>query len=149
MRKLKVGDIFRARNSIAEKQGNRCAICGGGFDEVTFHQTKKKRVKKYKACLDHNHKTGSVRGVLCSYCNSVEGKVINAIDRYHREIKGDDDAISNFLYSLANYYSFHRIDHYGLIHPNFKTDEEKRLLRNKRARMKRKREKNLESSSSK
>lgn len=42
---------------FAQQQGN-CAICGK-------HQNKLKRILS----LDHNHKTGQVRGLLCRGCN--------------------------------------------------------------------------------
>lgn len=41
------------------KQGGRCAVCGVKSDK-TLH-------------LDHNHKTGKVRGLLCHKCNSGLG----------------------------------------------------------------------------
>ena len=40
------------------EQGGSCALCGGGPSAGD----------KYLA-VDHNHKTGAVRGVLCSRCN--------------------------------------------------------------------------------
>ena len=39
---------------LIEAQGDRCAICKCKF-----------KIK----CIDHDHKTGAVRGVLCSRCN--------------------------------------------------------------------------------
>jgi len=44
-----------------EDQNGRCAICGIFFDELS------------DACVDHNHKTGKVRGLLCQNCNSALG----------------------------------------------------------------------------
>ena len=38
-------------------QGGRCAICRG-------------RPKSKRLATDHNHKTGAVRGLLCSRCNA-------------------------------------------------------------------------------
>ena len=59
-------------NALLEKQGHKCAICnstdpkgrksgrGGGVD--VFY-------------VDHNHKTGEVRGLLCNVCNRTIGYV--------------------------------------------------------------------------
>jgi hypothetical protein len=41
-----------------DSQNYRCALCGK--DETTF---------KVKLNVDHNHKTGVVRGLLCYRCN--------------------------------------------------------------------------------
>ncbi|MGH7974923.1 MAG: endonuclease domain-containing protein [bacterium] len=53
-------DYTKALNA----QNNRCAIC-------QF---------KRKLCVDHNHKTGNIRGFLCKHCNSsislFENKVL-------------------------------------------------------------------------
>jgi hypothetical protein len=46
------------RGEILAKQGDVCAIC--------------KRPSK-RLCLDHRHKTGKARGVLCNSCNLVLG----------------------------------------------------------------------------
>lgn len=43
-------------------QGNRCKICG-------VHQSELDRA----LCVDHNHETGEVRGLLCKRCNSALG----------------------------------------------------------------------------
>ena len=48
---------------MAEKQQNRCAICGRW-------ETHKKN--RYLA-IDHNHVTGKIRGLLCSNCNAGLG----------------------------------------------------------------------------
>ena len=44
--------------AIHKKQKGRCAICGR-------HQREFKR----QFDVDHNHKSGYVRGLLCPYCN--------------------------------------------------------------------------------
>ena len=54
------------------KQQGKCTICGEQPDKI---------------CIDHDHKTGKVRGILCSNCNSGLGffkdntyKLLAAID---------------------------------------------------------------------
>lgn len=55
---------------MLEKQNYKCAICGtnkSGDENNTFW-------------VDHNHKTGKVRGLLCVSCNIILGayeKIIN------------------------------------------------------------------------
>ena len=46
---------------ILRSQDYRCAICG------------KKFTKKNPACVDHNHRTKEVRGILCRKCNTAIG----------------------------------------------------------------------------
>lgn len=47
---------------ILNKQDGRCAICGAN-----------QAVSKRAFNMDHNHKTGKVRGVLCASCNNGLG----------------------------------------------------------------------------
>jgi hypothetical protein len=46
---------------ILKKQDSKCAICG-------IHSASIVGRKKH-LCVDHNHKTGMVRGLLCDKCN--------------------------------------------------------------------------------
>lgn len=48
-------DIFR-------KQGGCCAICNRTPDKIT---------PRRNLAVDHNHKTGRIRGLLCYRCNHV------------------------------------------------------------------------------
>lgn len=43
-------------DALLERQGGRCAIC-------------RNRPKSKRLAVDHDHKTGEVRGLLCSRCN--------------------------------------------------------------------------------
>ncbi len=49
-------------NAMIDLQGNRCAICG---NELTVIR---------QIHVDHDHKTGKVRGILCGQCNMAIGK---------------------------------------------------------------------------
>ncbi len=48
-------DIFESK---IEEQGNSCEICKKEFNNTII------------PCLDHNHKNGMIRGLLCKKCNS-------------------------------------------------------------------------------
>jgi hypothetical protein len=47
-------------NQIISNQNNQCAICNRVFDPISRQTT---------AHIDHNHKTGKIRGLLCGSCN--------------------------------------------------------------------------------
>ena len=49
---------------LYEEQQGGCAICGK-------HQSKLKKALS----VDHNHKTGQIRGLLCNRCNLLLGNV--------------------------------------------------------------------------
>lgn len=57
------------RQKLSDAQGAKCAICSRHESEF-----------KNKLGVDHNHKTGKVRGLLCYFCNKfVVGR--NTIER--------------------------------------------------------------------
>jgi hypothetical protein len=121
MTRLTATQVKLVRIRIAAAQGNRCALCGGKFGVKA----------PLDPVLDHNHQTGAVRGVLHRGCNSLLGKVENNGPRY-----GVRDILA-FCGGLANYLRNHLTNVTGYLHPTHRTDEEKRLLRNKRARVSR------------
>lgn len=49
-------------NTMLEKQDHRCAACG-------LHENDTRR----RLCVDHNHDTGEIRGLLCDRCNMALG----------------------------------------------------------------------------
>jgi len=51
-----------------ENQGQKCAIC----EKTILKKTGLER-KQTSAHVDHDHKTGEVRGLLCSMCNHLLG----------------------------------------------------------------------------
>lgn len=84
------------------------------------------------ACLDHNHKTGLIRGVLCRNCNGIEGRIYNLANRAKRTLTTKD-----FLGRIILYWLKHETDQTGLYHPLHKTVDEKRERTNKKARARR------------
>ena len=59
------------------KQNNLCAICG-------YTQIEKNR---FFPCIDHDHSTGKVRGILCSACNKGLGYFKDNISYLENAIK--------------------------------------------------------------
>ena len=59
--KTKYGITLARFEEILASQGGRCAIC------------KTAQWTKTGPSLDHNHRTGQVRGVLCNRCNAAIG----------------------------------------------------------------------------
>jgi len=54
--------------NMMEGQNGKCLICGRNFDKIYFPQN---------THIDHDHRTGKVRGLLCNNCNVILG---NAFD---------------------------------------------------------------------
>lgn len=63
---ITVDDYIR----ISSEQNNLCAICQ----------------EKSKLFIDHCHKTGKTRGLLCRYCNSMLGFSKESIERFEKGI---------------------------------------------------------------
>jgi len=55
-------------DDLVRKQNNKCAICK---QEETALTNNKSRIKSL--CVDHCHKTGKIRGLLCQKCNLILG----------------------------------------------------------------------------
>lgn len=119
---LKQSEIAATRTELLAGQGGKCALC---------------RLPVKRACLDHDHGTGAVRGVLCSGCNACLGKLENSYKRY-----GVQNLFA-FCNGLAAYLQQHAFNITGFVHPLHKTDEEKRLARNAKARATRAAKKDL------
>lgn len=51
-------EIDRIRKDLIDKHGDKCAIC-----------KKPRSAFKNRLSVDHNHRSGKVRGLLCFYCN--------------------------------------------------------------------------------
>jgi len=63
-------------NEIFDQQRGECAICGKHQTELTKG-----------LAVDHNHETGKVRGLLCSYCNTAIGSFKESIGTMKKAIE--------------------------------------------------------------
>lgn len=120
IRKLKTSETASVLKQMVARQGGKCAICGLGFTKVDG------------AVLDHCHKKGFIRGALHRSCNGGEGKVRVKAQWSHKGVTPDE-----FLIGLGKYLETHQKPRYPLIYHSHKTDDEKRLARNAKARRKR------------
>jgi DNA-binding transcriptional MerR regulator len=53
---------------MIESQNGKCAICGKHYSEL-----------EKSLCVDHDHNTGKVRGLLCHTCNMILGNTHDSI----------------------------------------------------------------------
>lgn len=59
--KNKYGISEEEYSRLHELQNGKCAVCGKELD--------------HNLCVDHDHKTGKIRGLLCDKCNLALGNV--------------------------------------------------------------------------
>jgi hypothetical protein len=59
--------------ALLEKQDGRCAICGVAEGHRSCHGT------KCRLAIDHDHRTGATRGLLCNNCNRGLGRFKDSI----------------------------------------------------------------------
>lgn len=117
-KKLDKSAVPDVKRRLLAMQGGKCAICG------------KPMTARDGAVLDHDHSTGIVRGVLHNSCNGAEGRIKSKANMGHKGV----DAYT-YIIALGKYLEKHSKPQTNLIHPVHKSDEEKRLLKNKRARL--------------
>lgn len=126
-RKLTRGQVRSISLKILKEQGGLCAISGKPINVSA-------KAGANSMCLDHDHRTGLVRGVLSRGVNGAEGKVYNAVARWAGYGQQDVEGICQFLESMAAYL---RKEPYPYIYPTHQSEEEKRLAANAKARKQR------------
>jgi hypothetical protein len=102
--KLKYKDIKTQREQQLAAQNHACALCGEPIID--------------DAVLDHDHKTGLIRRVLHRGCNSLLGKIENAMPRSRMTL----DKLEVFAGRLIEYI---KTQHTACLHPTYKTKEER------------------------
>lgn len=66
---------------MLKNQDNKCAICGK--EEITLTTKGTKR----RLSIDHDHKTGKVRDLLCNKCNTGLGCYEDSVELIQKVIK--------------------------------------------------------------
>ena len=122
--KIKPKDIKALRESILAEQNGICAICSEPIEAT-------------EAVLDHCHKTGYIRAVLHRGCNAYIGHMENNLPRNLITPNRLTKILANFIH----YINTHRL----IIHPTHLTAEERKERAKKRAKLKRKRAKQIDS----
>jgi hypothetical protein len=62
---------------LLQSQGGKCAIC---------HETNLRDVRGFRPHVDHSHKTGRVRGILCGRCNKGLGALKDDVEIVRRAL---------------------------------------------------------------
>lgn len=109
--KLKYSEVKPLRLERLQQQNNCCSLCGEVIED--------------DAVLDHDHKTGKVRHVLHRGCNALLGKIENNMPRNRVSMTRLTGIANNLINYLNNEYP-------EIIHPTYKTQEEKKLKRKKK-----------------
>lgn len=122
MRRVTKAELPAVRAMLLAKQGGRCASCG-----------EKLRPTGDAAAVDHDHRFGFIRGVLCRRCNTAEGRIKSAANR----CGWTNEEIPTLLGNLSKYLAANATNHTGMLHPEFKTEVEQKAKRAAAARKRR------------
>lgn len=104
-------------------QNGLCGICQRPIDTTI----------KGEGVVDHDHKTGEIRGILHRSCNAAEGKVFNAASHWGAK-SADPAEVRQFLINLLGYWSR---PYTGFMYPMHKSADDKRTERNLAAKVRR------------
>ncbi len=77
--KNKYGMTVEERQKLFDEQNGKCAICSCDMNLDGD-------LNKAQAVIDHDHKTGKVRGMLCNLCNTGLGKFKDSVEVIEKAI---------------------------------------------------------------
>lgn len=128
LRKVTRAQLRTITMKLAKEQGGNCLLCGKPLDFSI------KGAKGDSVVCDHDHNNGRIRGALHRSCNGGEGRVASACGRWIVGSMGSSATIANALRNMADYLDREPTNY---IYPTHKTEEEKRLAANAKARKQR------------
>lgn len=117
MKRITTKELTLLREQLLAQQNNRCALC----QEI---------IEPGKAVLDHHHQSGQIRAVLHRGCNSLEGIIQNNLARNLITPERLARILSNFVHYQKQLKP--------ILHPTYRTPEEKKERAKKRAKTRRK-----------
>lgn len=123
--RLTATQVSAHRAALLVQQGGKCALCNH-------------TIPAGEAVLDHDHSTGVIRAVLHRGCNAMLGHLEN--NRPRNKLT-DVRKFAAFLSNVATYVTSHTNQPGEFLYHTHRTEDEKRLARNKKARVKRAKEK--------
>jgi hypothetical protein len=106
--RLKASQVKAHRLDLLAQQDYKCRLCNHSLPED-------------QAVLDHDHKSGQIRGTIHRGCNSALGKLENAARRYKVDLQALAAGLVEYLQIESH-----------VLHPTHRTPEEKKLLAKKR-----------------
>lgn len=95
---LKPSELDTVRQELLKKQNNKCILCERDFAGDLI------------ACVDHDHVSGHVRAVLCTWCNANAGKIEQRANRAKQNLTS--------MAWLMNFYKYITADHTNYLHPS-------------------------------
>lgn len=120
-RKIKRTELSSVKHELMLKQNGACMFCGGDLT----------RVASNNVVVDHNHKTGVIRGVAHRGCNGLEGKVLKVFQTWGK--CSSKAEILRTMKRLTLFWAKEPTTEY--IYPTHKTPAERKALLNKRRRL--------------
>lgn len=67
------GVTYNQVRAMYDAQFGRCANRACSKEITFYHENENSRANPHRACVDHDHKTGKVRALLCMPCNTTLG----------------------------------------------------------------------------
>jgi len=99
---------------LLPKQDGKCPLCGRDLFAILPRNR----------CIDHCHKTGRIRAVLCRNCNGIEAKIRNLVKR----VGGNTDP-EEYFKKLIDFWTWHEQNPSKLVHWNYKKGTGKKHAR--------------------